>query len=102
MEVDQVIVDTIDGIDCNILIVSNEPHICVSDLYNQMHMPRMTLNDIIEKVKKDHPDCVIQVNGNDLQFDDCQPRRNFRQGGFQKNTINNIYILYKQTTTYNW
>ncbi len=90
MEVDQVIVDTIDGIDCNILIVSNEPHICVSDLYNQMHMPRMTLNDIIEKVKKDHPDCVIQVNGNDLQFDDCQPRRNFRQGGFQKNTMYNF------------
>lgn len=90
MNVEQVILDSSDGFERRILIWQGEPFVCVSDMHHQIDIAKMTLYNIVNNIKRDHPDCVIQVNGNDLQSDACQPVREFGMGGFQKNTMYNF------------
>lgn len=90
MNVEQVILDTVDGIDCSIIIVDNKPHACVSDLYNQLDMTRQTLMKIIESNVESFAGYVIKVNGNYLQGEDNQPCSQQLRGKFQRNTIYNF------------
>jgi hypothetical protein len=91
MNVENVILDSLDGFDRRILIRNGEPYACVSDLYNQLEIPRKTLMSIIDNNVESFKGYIIKVNSNDLQEDENQPWRNVSRGSlFQRNTIYNF------------
>lgn len=89
MEVEHSSLETIDGVNCRMIVMNGEPFVCVSDVYHQLDIDPRTARGIISRNESQFKDYIIKINGSDLQTCNVNPSFNFELG-FQKGTMYNF------------
>lgn len=89
MQVEHSSLETIDGVNCRMIVINGEPFVCVSDVYHQLEIDPRTARGIISRNEAQFEDYVVKINGSDLQIHGVNPSFNFELG-FQKGTMYNF------------